>query len=329
MDETVAGHDPASCNVPEFAVNLAPPGLGEWRTGNTGVPGFWRFAAAEPGPEVGITALVHGNEIAGAWALLRLLEDRVRPRRGALTLGFVNLAAFDRFDPAQPTLARFVDEDFNRLWDPAVLEAGRPSVELLRAQDIRPLIDRLDVLLDLHSMLWPSETLMLCPRTRRGLDLARAMGVPGLVVADDGHASGRRLIDYPRFAAPGAAAAALLVEAGPHWEPATVDAMLATVEALLTATGLAGSGRTGAEPRIAEVTDAVVAQTARFAFARPYRGGTVVERAASLIARDGETEIRTPYDGCLLVMPSLRPSRGHTAVRLARFIDAAAARDWR
>jgi hypothetical protein len=37
---------------------------------------------------------------------------------------------------------------------------------------------------------------------------------------------------------------------------------------------------------------------------------------------DGDTEIRTPHDDCLLVMPSLRPSRGHTAVRLARFVPA-------
>jgi hypothetical protein len=36
---------------------------------------------------------------------------------------------------------------------------------------------------------------------------------------------------------------------------------------------------------------------------------------------DGSTEIRTPYDDCLLVMPSLRPGRGHTAVRLAKFVN--------
>ena len=41
---------------------------------------------------------------------------------------------------------------------------------------------------------------------------------------------------------------------------------------------------------------------------------------AALIALDGTTEIRTPHDDCLLVMPSLRPSRGHTAVRLARIV---------
>jgi hypothetical protein len=39
-----------------------------------------------------------------------------------------------------------------------------------------------------------------------------------------------------------------------------------------------------------------------------------------VIAHDGDQPIRTPHDDCLLVMPSLRPSRGHTAVRLARFV---------
>ena len=48
-------------------------------------------------------------------------------------------------------------------------------------------------------------------------------------------------------------------------------------------------------------------------------------RRHTLIATDGTLEIRTPHDECLLVMPSLRPSRGHTAVRLARFVDCHAA----
>ena len=70
---------------------------------------------------------------------------------------------------------------------------------------------------------------------------------------------------------------------------------------------------------------AVTAATGNFAFVQPYRGGDIIPRRNTLIALDGDTEIRTPYDDCLLVMPSLRPSRGHTAVRLARFVDARAA----
>ena len=64
---------------------------------------------------------------------------------------------------------------------------------------------------------------------------------------------------------------------------------------------------------------AVTAASGNFAFLQAYRGGEVIARRNTLIALDGETEIRTPHDNCLLVMPSLRPSRGHTAVRLARF----------
>ena len=46
-----------------------------------------------------------------------------------------------------------------------------------------------------------------------------------------------------------------------------------------------------------------------------------IRAADTLIALDGEQEIRTPHDDCLLVMPSPRVLRGHTAVRLARFED--------
>jgi len=60
--------------------------------------------------------------------------------------------------------------------------------------------------------------------------------------------------------------------------------------------------------------------SSNFVFLQPYRGCEVIARRNTLIALDGDTEIRTPHDDCLLIMPSLRPSRGHTAVRLARFV---------
>ena len=76
------------------------------------------------------------------------------------------------------------------------------------------------------------------------------------------------------------------------------------------------------QQRYAEVTMAISAGSSNFAFVQPYRGGDVIPRRNTVIAVDGEAPIRTPHDNCLLVMPSLRPSRGHTAVRLARFAAA-------
>ncbi len=312
--------------LPQFSVQLRPPDLGPWREGNTGVPGFITRAAAADGPHVALIALMHGNELAGAVVLDRLLRAGLWPRRGKLTFGFANLAAFDRFDPSQPTASRFLDEDMNRLWDPAVLDGSRRSIELDRARQFRPLIETVDVLLDLHSMLWPSEPLLLSGSTAKGRALASAIGQPELVVADTGHVSGPRLIDYGRFADPRAPQAAVLVEAGQHWQTATVAMTLTSVAGALRHLELAAdpallpAAPPLRRPRFAEVTRVVTAATASFTFMRPYRGGDVVAARDTVIAIDGDSEIRTPYDNCMLVMPSLRPSRGHTAVRLARIV---------
>ena len=321
MDPALAAGPP----VPRFDVRLVPPDLSEWRAGNTGITGFTGFDSGRPGPHVALVALTHGNEFAGAIALDELLRRGPRPARGRLTLGFANFAAFDRFNPAQPTASRFLDEDLNRLWDPAVLDGPRRSAELDRAREMRPLIDTVDVLLDLHSMLWPSDPLILSGPTQKGRALAAGIGTPPLVVADRGHASGPRLIDYAPFVHPEEAARACLVEAGRHWEPDTVEVTRASIAGLLRHLrmdwGLGwGEAAPAVPPRLAEVTLAVTAATSGFAFVQPFRGGDVIPRRGTLIALDGTAEIRTPHDDCLLVMPSLRPSRGHTAVRLARFL---------
>lgn len=310
-----------------FQVRLAPPDLSPWLDGNTGVRGFTSYAAAAPGPHVALIALTHGNEFAGAWVLDGLLRAALRPLRGRLTYGFVNLTAFACFDERRPTASRFVDEDMNRVWDPKLLDGPRRSVELDRAREIRRLLDEVDVLLDLHSMLWPSVPLILSGPTRKGRALARAIGAPELIVADRGHASGPRLIDYAPFTDPETSRTAVLVEAGQHWEPETVAVTRGAVAGLLRATGITADHPALPEappprpPRYAEVTDAVTASTTGFAFLQSFRGGDVIPRRDTLIALDGTAEIRTPYDDCLLVMPSLQPSRGHTAVRLARFVD--------
>ncbi len=333
MTETAPAHAaaiPAGAGVlpglADFDVEVPPPDLSPWQPGNVGLPGVISHAGPRPGPHVALVSLVHGNEYAGAIVLDRLLRQGLGqgmgPACGRLTCIFANLSAFSLFDPGQPTASRFIDEDLNRVWDIDVLEGPRVSAELSRARELRPLIDTVDILLDLHSMLWPSEPLMLCGTTAKGRAMARRIGVPGLVVADAGHSSGRRLMDYGGFSERASHRCANLIEAGQHWQPDTVAITHAAVTALLHETGLQplpASQPQAASSKVADVTHTINAITAGFAFVRQFRGGEVIAERNTLIAVDGMAEIRTPYDNCLLVMPSLRPSRGHTAVRLARF----------
>jgi hypothetical protein len=73
--------------------------------------------------------------------------------------------------------------------------------------------------------------------------------------------------------------------------------------------------------RVIEVTAAVTIATDEFAFAVPVEGLAVVPKAGTLLARDGDAAINTPYDDCVLIMPTRRPKKGETAVRLGRFVS--------
>jgi predicted deacylase len=315
---------PPPIALPHFDVAVTAPDIAPWIAGNTGVPGFTTLNSGRAGPHLVLVSLMHGNELAGAIALDRLLRGGLEPLCGRLTFGFANLAAFARFDRADPVASRYVDEDLNRVWDATWLGGSRRSLELDRAREMRPLIETADVLFDLHSMLWPSDPLILSGSTPKGRTLAQSIGAPGLVIADAGHSNGQRLIDYAIFTEPGHGPTANLVEAGQHWEWETVETTIRAIAGMLRHLGMVApdDARLPAPmkaPRVfAEVTTVVTARTTGFAFVQPYRGGQIIRRRDTLLAVDGATDIRTPYDNCLLVMPSLRPSRGHTAVRLAR-----------
>ncbi|MGH8856771.1 MAG: succinylglutamate desuccinylase, partial [Polaromonas sp.] len=84
------------------AVQLAPPELSCWAASASGVAHVQERVVAEPGPEVLLTALVHGNEYSGALALDAFLRSGLQPRRGRITAVFCNTAAFARFDRQSP-----------------------------------------------------------------------------------------------------------------------------------------------------------------------------------------------------------------------------------
>ena len=74
------------------------------------------------------------------------------------------------------------------------------------------------------------------------------------------------------------------------------------------------------EQNVIEITDAVTMRGSNLVYVADYVGMEIIERKGTLIARDDSTEIRTPYDNCVLIMPSRRLRRGQTAVRLGRIV---------
>jgi hypothetical protein len=167
---------------------------------------------------------------------------------------------------------------------------------------------------------------MLAGLTDKALAFARRVGVPELVVRDAGHAAGRRMRDYRGFGDPAAPQNALLVECGQHWERRAAEVAIDTAERFLAATGILADeesasilARPAPPQRVITVTDAVTIESDDFRFVAEYRGLEVIPAAGTVIATQGGREVRTPYDDCVLIMPSRRLIRGQTAVRLGRF----------
>ena len=319
-----------------MAFDLPVPDLGAVRTGNTGVEGVWHFESGQPGRHVTLVSLIHGNELCGAWALKGLLESGLRPARGKLTVIFANLEAFDTFDVANHDASRFVEEDLNRVWSEERLFSDS-TLERRRAACLLPWIEAADWVLDLHSMHERAAPLLLTGVQQRNVQLARELGGSAQVVIDAGHSDGVRMRDFGRFGVPDAAGDAhvlasrsLLIECGFHGDLSSRVVARDMVVRFLAASGIVDDqALTGALPgwkvddtpfaRPLRVEGAVVARSPAFRFTESFRGLECIAAAGTLIGDNDGEPVRTPYDDCVLVMPSVRQAKaGVTVVRFAR-----------
>jgi predicted deacylase len=308
----------------KYRIEIKPPDISGYRNGNAGVDYVHVLDSGRPGPTVMVQALTHGNEFSGAIALDALLKSKIRNEKGKLILAFANVAAFERFDFDDPDRSRYIDEDYNRVWADDVIGGSRDSAELRRARELRPFVDAADYLLDLHTMTEPCRPIMVCGMLDKGAEFARSVGIPEDLLIDTGHPAGLRMRDRGGFGDPKSPKNALLIEAGQHWEKSSVDVAIDTTLRFLQATGLlADPALRLAAPerqRVVRVTEPVVAKTSNFRFAKPWKGLEVVPKAGSMVATDGDQAWRTPYDDCVLVMPSTAHVKpGNTMVRLGRY----------
>jgi predicted deacylase len=313
-------------------IEIAPPDIAPYRSGNTGVDFVHALDSGRPGPNVMVQALTHGNEFCGAIALDFLFKQGIRPVRGKLTLAFANVAAFARFDFDDPNRSRYIDEDYNRVWDDDALKGPRDSAELRRARELRPFVDAADLLLDLHSMHESCRPIMVCGVPGKGgeksVALSRRAGVPGDLLLDTGHPAGLRMIERGAFSDPASAKTATLIECGQHWEKSAADAAVDTLFRFLQATGAVDAAickshlrlAPPAAQRIVRVTEAVVANSVNLKFPYLFKGLEVIRKAGTVVATDGGTVWKTPYDDCVIVMPSLAHAKpGTTVLRMGRY----------
>lgn len=307
-------------------IELLPRDLSAWQQGNCGVDYVHRLDSGQQGPELVIQALTHGNEICGANALLWLLENNIRPLKGALTLIFANVDAYKTFDPQRPFASRCLDEDMNRIWLPARLTCPN-SRETQRAVALLPFVENADSLLDLHSTTFAVPPMLIYPQTSSNRDFADQLGLPfpHLLYDLGSYHPGILISEHEQHTDGGVS---LVAECGQHFAKATTAQALAVTLRFIALHGMLDPAvelpAWGYQPdhctghyRIDRV---LTAQSEQFRFAEPVRGFEQYNKG-ELIATDDQELIAAPFDNCTLIMPARVPVAGEEVVTLAERLE--------
>ncbi|CAH1668309.1 M14 family metallopeptidase [Chelatococcus asaccharovorans] len=300
--------------------------LSPFAQGAGGIPYAFTFDSGRAGPHVLVTCLAHGNEPGGLEAVVTLLERGIRPVIGRLSLAICNVAAHAATNGVDPYGTRFIEDDFNRLWDDAILDSDRRSVELDRARQLRPLIASADVLLDLHATPYEATPYFVLKPGSRAAALADRIGQPHTrFVFNTGSVHSPTLTNYKQFSDPAGTAVGLTVECGLFFARSSADVALSTIGKLLAIHGLiseetAASLSVWRDPsarRLITVEETQMVQTADVRLLS-CPGDFVAYTKGEIAAFDGEAPIRAPFDGAVPLWVKQTFVAGDTAFMWAR-----------
>lgn len=286
---------------------VADPEVLHWHT----------WAALAPGPSLVVLGAVHGNEVCGAHAIVRAIDDlthgRLRLLRGRLTLVPVaNPLAF-----AQAT--REGQRNLNRRFLP---QPEPQDYEDRITHQLAPLLAQHEVLLDLHSFHTPGDPFaMVGPRNNSGarepfaraaeeMALARALGAQQVVEGwlevydraaglrgelpdDEGIGTNEYMRSQGGYA--------VTIECGQHEDPEAIDVATRAIHGALAHLELA---HVPAPPRFAgpaaRLKDVVLRESPADRLAQDWHSFDAVQAGDVIAHRADGTPVAAPYDGCVL-----------------------------
>ena len=286
---------------------IAHPDVLHWHT----------WAALAPGPSLVVLGAVHGNEVCGAHAIVRAIDDlahgRLLLRRGRLTL--VPVASPLAF--AQNT--REGERNLNRRFVP---QPEPRDYEDRVTRQLAPLLARHDVLLDLHSFHTPGDPFaMVGPRNNSGqrepfaraaeeMALARALGAQQVVEGwldvydraarlrgetpdDEGIGTNEYMRSQGGYA--------VTIECGQHEDPEAIEVAARAIHGALAHLDLAHAP---APPRFAgpaaRLRDVVLRASAGDRLVRDWHSFDAVQAGDVIGLRADGTPVPAPYDGSVL-----------------------------
>ncbi len=256
---------------------------------------------ALPRPFVGIVGALHGNERCGL-AVVEGLRDPEHPIRRALRFG--TLVLIHGNPEATRVCRRHTPDgaDLNRLFDFSfahTMPRHAWGSEHYRALALRPVIESLDAVLDLHSATAATEPFAIVQGPF--VPLAARLGCACVTFGWDRPAIlSRNMLCSPvsnRYQP------AVAVECGQHEDPAAIETAFEVTERFLEVLGMIPplkTHRDAARTRTIEVAFRVAKPNPAFQFTRPFAGFDRV-RKGEILGRGGGVDLVASDDFVVLL----------------------------
>ncbi len=241
----------------------------------------------EPGPTSVIFVGIHGNETCGPEALADILPN-IEINNGRVIFAYGNLEAMARN-------AREYQANLNRMFKPdnELTAEERASYEYARAQELKPLMEEADVLLDIHaSFNQDTKPFIICEPN--GYEIASALPFNFAVSGFDDVEPGGTDYYMNKIGKIG-----ICAECGYLGQAEAVEKAKATILAFLAARGHTRTSTTTTNQlKTLTLTDIYITKSdfqlvKTFPYFEPVREG-------QLIGYDGTLEVYAPRDGYIL-----------------------------
>lgn len=280
-----------------------------------GIPGVIKIEGSKPGPRLGIMACTHGDEPAGLAAAEYVLRE-IAPKRRSLSgtifiiLNNVNAGKryFDATTDEERRTCRFEDVNPNRLPENALTNLDDTRYEVMRIRALQPVLQQLDVCLDIHSTTQKSLPMIINLESDFSADLVRGMPIQTVISNIGNVQNGKPAVSFTGTA--DAPAIPVAIEAGSHEDPRTFETAVSCGQAALRNLGMFDT-----EPQIlAEEYHEYHVFDSIFFPDESYELVTLFPNFAELKAGDviaisttGGHEIRAPRDCCILFARDKKP----------------------
>jgi succinylglutamate desuccinylase len=193
------------------------------------IQGVVSIASDVAGPRVVMFGGVHGDEVSGVHAIEKLFFDFFGGKRkllcGSLTLARGN-------ESALTAERRYIKHNLNRMFrDEYGPDIDRASYEYVRAQELKPLLERCDYFLDLHSAPTAQEPFLVVEAGPA--EFYAKLGISRLMTGWSRFSGGTTGGDGENYANNHGARAATL-ESGCHFDKSSIDVANRTVLTMLS-----------------------------------------------------------------------------------------------